>query len=84
VEILVPKDATLVKVIFVEGFTQHEFNIPPPEISPTPGPTASPAPSATSSGGTKWSECLPLIPFALTGGVAAVGIVINRSGIRKR
>jgi hypothetical protein len=34
--------------------------------------------------GYSWSECLPLIPFAMAGSVAGVGIVINRCGVKKR
>jgi hypothetical protein len=85
IEIPVPKDTVLVKLICVEGFDQHEFNIPPPAAPPTPGPSATSTASASpASGGNNWGGCLPLIPFAMVGGIAGIGMVINRCGIRKR
>jgi hypothetical protein len=85
VEVPFPKNTRLDKVICSEGFTQHEFNIPAASSSPTPGPSASPtATSIPGPGGVRWADCLPLIPFAMAGGVAGVGIVINRSGVLKR
>jgi hypothetical protein len=84
VEVPFPKNTRLDKVICTEGFTQHEFDIPW-TIAATPTPSASPTASATPApGGVKWADCLPLIPFAMAGGVAGVGIVINRSGIKKQ
>lgn len=85
VEIPVPKNTTFNKLIFVEGFVQHEFEVPQVATTPTPGPSTTPAPSASATpGGFNWRDCLPLIPFAMAGGIAGVGIVINRCGIRKR
>jgi hypothetical protein len=84
VEIPAPKTATFTKVTFVEGFVEHEFDIPQ-VTTPTPGSSPTPAPTATPTpGGFNWRDCLPLIPFAMAGGIAGVGIVINRCGIRKR
>jgi hypothetical protein len=84
VEVPFPKNTRLDKVICTEGFTQHEFDIQW-TIAATPTPSASPTASATPApGGAKWADCLPLIPFAMAGGVAGVGIVINRSGIKKQ
>jgi hypothetical protein len=85
VEVPVPKNTVLVRLIFQEGFEQHEFDIPQASSSPTPGPSATTATSPTPDPfGYSWSECLPLIPFAMAGGVAGVGIVINRCGVKKR
>ncbi len=85
VEIPAPKTVTLSKLIFVEGSLQHEFEIPQAATTPSPSPSATPVPTATSRpGGFNWQDCLPLIPFAMAGGIAGVGIVINRCGIRKR
>jgi hypothetical protein len=85
VEIPVHKNTSFKKLIFVEGFEQHEFDVPQVTTTPAPGPSATPEPSPTATpGGFNWRDCLPLIPFAMTGGIAGVGIVINRSGIRKR
>jgi hypothetical protein len=85
IEIPVPKDTVLVKLICVEGFDQHEFNIPAATASPTPGPSATATASATPAPeGNSWGGCLPLIPFAMAGGVAGMGIVINRCGLKKR
>jgi hypothetical protein len=85
VEIPVPMDTILIKLIFVEGFEEHEFYIPQATNSPTPHPSETPTTSATPApGGYNWGNCLPLIPFAMAGGIAGVGIVINRCGLRKR
>jgi len=85
VEMPVPKGTVFVRLICVEGFVQHEFIVPPPSATPPPGPSATATASATPApGGSSWAGCLPLIPFAMAGGVAGVGIVINRSGILKR
>jgi hypothetical protein len=85
VEIPAPKTVTFTKVVFVEGFVEHEFDIPMATTTPTPGPSPTAEPTATPKpGGFDWHDCLPLIPFAMAGGIAGVGIVINRCGIRKR
>jgi hypothetical protein len=85
VEIPVPKTVTLAKVIFVEGFNQYEFDIPRVATTPTPEPSATPGPNASATpGGFNWRDCLPLIPFAMAGGIAGVGIVINRCGLNNR
>jgi len=85
IEMPVPKGAVIAKIVFVEGFDKHEFAIPPslpaaPPAAPmaTPSPPASPPPRSTTL-----SDCLPLIPFALVFGLAGVGVVINRYGIKK-
>jgi hypothetical protein len=84
VEIPVPQHVTLTKIIFVEGFNQHEFDIPQVTTTPTPGPATTTAPTATARPGSfNWRDCLPLIPFAMAGGIAGVGIVINRCGLKK-
>ena len=80
-----PKGTVITKIVFVEGFDRHEILIPstPPTVTPA-GPTGTPPPSATpSSGGSTWRDCLPLIPFAMVFGLAGVGMVINRCGIKK-
>jgi hypothetical protein len=85
VEIPVPKTVTITKLIFVEGFNQYEFDIPRVATTPTPEPSATPGPNASATpGGFNWRDCLPLIPFAMAGGIAGVGIVINRCGLNKR
>jgi hypothetical protein len=84
VEIPAPKTVTFSKLIFVEGFVQHEFDIPQVATTPTPSPAATSEPSAsTTPGSFNWRDCLPLIPFAMAGGIAGVGIVINRCGLKK-
>lgn len=85
VEMPVPKGTVLVRLICVEGFDQHEFIIPPPTATSTPGPSATSRASATPApAGNNWAGCLPLIPFAMVGGIAGVGIVINRCGLNKK
>jgi hypothetical protein len=85
VEIPVPLNTEIVKLVFVEGFEQHEFDLRQATSSPTPGPSATSAASPTPAPGSyRWGDCLPLIPFAMAGGIAGMGIVINRCGFRNR
>lgn len=82
----VPINAVITKIIFIEGFESHTFELhPASEPTPTPSATPTSTPSATpTEDGYGWRDCLPLIPFALAGGVAGVGIVINRCGLIRR
>jgi len=85
VEIQVPRGTKVRQVIFVEGFDTHAFDIPDVATTPTPTATAGPGPSGPSpTPGSGASGCLPYIPFAMAGGIAAAGMVINRSGLRRR
>jgi hypothetical protein len=85
IEMPVPKNVVISKIIFIEGFNNHTLELQRPVASTTPA-TPSPTPTATATpapGGNSWGDCLPLIPFAMAGGIAGVGIVINRCGLRK-
>lgn len=85
-EIAVPKNAELTDLVIKQGFDSAMYPIP--RIKSTPLPTivmstASiiPQPTVAKNG---LATCLPWIPFATVGGLAAAGIVINQSGIRRR
>ncbi len=85
IEMPVPKNIVITKIIFIEGFNNHTLELQQPKASTTPTPTATPTATATPAPSTNnWGDCLPLIPFAMAGGIAGVGIVINRCVIRKR
>jgi len=81
-EIPVPKNVTLTEIVFLDGTIDHSFKLSAPTVTPaagTPTPTGTPTP-----GGASWHDCIPLMPFGLAGGIAAAGMVINRTGIAKR
>lgn len=87
VEVAVPKNAEITQFIIRQGFYETVYEIP--KVSPTPAPTlavtsiaGTPKPPAGGHQGI--DGCLPFIPFAMAGGLAATGIVINRSGLRRR
>jgi hypothetical protein len=86
IEMPVPKNTIITKIIFIEGLNEpHPFNLMYSSPTPTIMVSGVPTPvSSPTSSGFNWRECLPLIPFAMAGGIAGVGIVINRCGIRKR
>ena len=86
VEIPMPEGVGIRQVVFVEGFTEHVFEVPEmPVPTPTPVPSATtPATATPALPSTDITGCLPYIPFAMAGGIAAAGMVINRTGIRKR
>ena len=87
VEVAVPRNAEITQFIIRQGFYETIYTIPKATPSPTPVTTiTAQATSIPSSGIGKrgFDGCLPFIPFAMAGGIAAAGIVINRSGIRKR
>jgi hypothetical protein len=85
IEMPVPKSIVITKIVFVEGFNNHTLELQQPKASATPAPSATPTETATPApSANNWGDCLPLIPFAMAGGIAGVGIVINRCGIRKR
>ena len=86
VEVAVPKNAEITQFILRQGFYETVYEIP--EVSTTPAPSLAVTPPASTpkpAGGHPGIDgCLPFIPFAMAGGLAATGIVINRSGIRRR
>lgn len=87
VEVAVPRNAEITQFIIRQGFYETVYTIP--KVTATPSHAAASATPVTSTGpsgpdGRGIDACLPLIPFAMAGGLAATGIVINRSGIRKR
>lgn len=82
-EIPVPKNATLTQLICHDGTIDHSITLSQPSPSPSPV-TGTPTPSPTPAGKSGWHDCIPLIPFAMAGGIAAAGMVINRSGIIKK
>ncbi len=85
IEMPVPKNIVITKIIFIEGFDNHTLDLQQPEASTTPTPSATPTATATPApSANNWGDCLPLIPFAMAGGIAGVGMVINRCGLRKR
>ncbi|HMK47051.1 MAG TPA: hypothetical protein VK436_10540 [Methanocella sp.] len=89
VEIPMPKNADITQFIIQQGFDETVYIIP--SVTPTPSPVAtykitptpSPSPLAPIDR-SRFNECLPFFPFAMAGGIAALGIIINRSGIRKK
>ncbi len=82
-EIPVPKNATLTEIVFKDGTIDHSFLLSKPTVTPAAGTPTPIGPSPT-PGGASWHDCIPLIPFGMAGGLAAVGMVINRTGIKKR
>lgn len=85
VEIPVPAGTKIKQIVFTEGFTEHVFEIPDvPAPTPTPVASASARPSATPAPNGNVAGCLPFVPFAMAGGIAAAGMVINRCGIRRK
>lgn len=85
IEMPVPKDRIITKIVFIDGFDNHTFNLANPASTSSPAPSGSPTASATPAPGANgWSDCLPLIPFAMAGGIAGAGIVINRCGLKRR
>lgn len=87
VEVAVPRDAEITQFILTQGFYETTFDIPQNVVTSTP--VTATTPSATGNpnqgpGKQGFGGCLPFIPFAMAGGLAAAGIVINRSGIKRR
>ena len=84
VEIPVPKNATLTQLV-CRDVEDHLIEIPPPSVTPSPSPTGtSVPPGPPTTGGYSWHDCLPLMPIAMAGGLAGIGIVINRCGLRNK
>lgn len=86
VEIPVPRNAEITHFIIRQGFEETVYSIPKVTITPAPSLIAtSTTVTPTPDGGHPGVDgCLPFIPFAMAGGLAAAGMVINRSGIRRR
>ncbi|WP_424357210.1 hypothetical protein [Methanocella sp. MCL-LM] len=86
VEVAVPKNAEITQFILRQGFYETVYEIPKVTVTPTSSVpattvTGTPTPDAVHRG---IDGCLPFIPFAMAGGLAAAGMVINRSGVRRR
>lgn len=86
VEVAVPRNAVITHFIIRQGFDETVYTIPKVTATPSHAASATPATSPGPSGSDRRGidACLPFIPFAMAGGLAATGIVINRSGIRKK
>ena len=87
VEVAVPRNAEITEFIIKQGFYETIYTIP--KATPSPTSVATVTTQATSTppqgiGKRGFDGCLPFIPFAMAGGIAACGMVINRSGIRKK
>jgi hypothetical protein len=76
-EIAVPKNSTLVKIKITQGFSETFFDIP--QITATPSAQT----TASGNGATKSTGCIPLLPFAAVGGIGAIGLVINKYGLKR-
>ncbi|CAJ35180.1 hypothetical protein [Methanocella arvoryzae] len=87
IEVPVPKNAEITQFIIRQGFYETVYQIPRVTATPTPSlqitPTAAGTPT-TDAGNRGFDGCLPFIPFAMAGGLAAAGMVINRGGFRRR
>jgi hypothetical protein len=86
VEVPVPRNVDITQFIIRQGFYETVYTIPKVTSTPAPAVSATPTTGTGPSGSDRRgiATCLPFIPFAMAGGLAAAGIVINRSGIRKR
>ncbi|MDI6896519.1 hypothetical protein [Methanocella conradii] len=85
VEIPIPKDSNIVKLRFVQGFNNIDFDVPVVvSPTPTPEPTVTPTPiaSPTATTGTG-GNCLPLLPFAILGMVGLAGLATTKGVIKK-
>lgn len=87
IEVAVPRNAVITQFIIKQGFYETIYTIP--KATPSPTPVDRVTAEATSTpiqgpGKRGFDGCLPFIPFAMAGGIAAAGMVINRSGIRRR
>lgn len=81
IEIPMPKGIKVVKINITQGFEGATYDVPEynvPTVVATGTVVASPA-----TGNGEPTSCMPFLPFALIGLVACMGIVINRSGLKK-
>lgn len=77
IEVPVPYDAKIVKLKIHQTFDDTYYDIPRAIATAEPTSTPVPTPKASDVG------CLPYIPMAMAGGIAALGMVINRHRIRR-
>ncbi len=83
IEMPIPKDSNIVKMRFVQGFNNIDFDVPRvASPTPTPEPTITPTAivSATTTAGSTGGSCLPLLPFAILGTVGLAGLASRKRG----